>query len=156
MRKYVKKRQAVIDKTIHLAKLVDVSMVKDAISLTVALEAAEPNEEFVNGMLGFINYASYNKKDVSNSELLSTLLHDLIEFKYNRHHDWFLPRTFRYSQYANSSNKRQSKFNQYCTMREVYNDCLVWIHDKAMYALLNPNSEIRLRNNNIEILYKPQ
>ncbi len=103
MKTYIEKRQLVIDKVCELAKSLYTNndyMLSSVIDLTVVLEISEPCEEFVNGMLGFINYAaSYN---VSDSDLFGTLLHDLSEFKHNRFQNWFSPRTERYQKYSDN------------------------------------------------------
>ncbi|MDD5013589.1 MAG: hypothetical protein PHW73_00620 [Atribacterota bacterium] len=103
MKTYVEKRQIVIDKVCDLVKLLhknDDLMLSAVIDLTVVLEISETCEEFVNGMLGFINYATSN--DVSNEILFGTLLHDLSEFKHNRFQSWFLPRTKRFQKYIDN------------------------------------------------------
>ncbi len=68
----------------------------------VELECAEHNEtseEFVKGMLGFINWSQNNpkaKETITNGDILVNLFHDFSEFVKNRNEDWFCPRSHGY------------------------------------------------------------
>jgi hypothetical protein len=103
--KYAQKRDKLINYVIDLTKLVypkDKDMITDVVNLTSSLLMSDPDDEFLNGMIGFINYAdkAEDKNRFNNSEILTTLIHDLGEFSRNRHEPWFLPRTHGYIKYA--------------------------------------------------------
>ena len=110
MKNYVQKRELLIKKVHSLVKKIyrnDWEMISGVSDLTTALQVAEPNDDFVNGMLGFIEFAKdkdrsfYKKSEINDGALLSNLIHDLGEFSRNRHEGWFSPRTARYAEYCN-------------------------------------------------------
>ena len=59
---------------------------------------AEKDEEFVNGMLGFIQ-EQIKTTDYNKSNCLFTLIHDLNEFSKHRNENWFSPRTSRFVEF---------------------------------------------------------
>lgn len=106
VKEYAQKRDQLIDYITNLTKEVwgnDKDMIDGVKNLTSSLKLADVNYEFVNGMLGFINYVENyveNKERFSKSSVLATLIHDLGEFSRNRHRPWFSPRTSDYQKYA--------------------------------------------------------
>jgi hypothetical protein len=61
------------------------------------MEIADPNQQFVDDLLGFMFWAKITAQ--AKSKALTTILHDLSEFSRNRHEKWFCPRTFGYAKY---------------------------------------------------------
>jgi len=103
MKTYVEKRQIVIDRTLKLVKEIygkDQEMSSGVIDLTVNLEMAEPNDDFIHGMLGFLNWCDAHSGETGDGWILNTLIHDLGEFSRYRDKNWFCPRTSSYIKYA--------------------------------------------------------
>lgn len=103
--KYVEKRERLISEIVNLSQVIykdDREMLSIVSDLTTSLEIADPNEEFINGMWGFMLWAS-NRTDVNSRSVLTTLLHDLGEFASNRHEKWFCPRTSGYQKYLSGA-----------------------------------------------------
>lgn len=97
---YINNRQRLIDEIINNVKIVykdDKKILMNVIDLTVELEMADRNDEFVDGMVGFITWASMTNQNASST--LTTLIHDLSEFARHRNESWFSPRTARYQKY---------------------------------------------------------
>ncbi|MGB4776470.1 MAG: hypothetical protein WBP45_14935 [Daejeonella sp.] len=108
MNNYILKREELINKSLDLTDKVyydDLEMADGMLSLTATLELAEPNEEFVNDLLAFIEFAETKKLD--DHSVLTTVFHDLGEFRRNREKNWFSPRSSGYSQ--KNSNLRTLK-----------------------------------------------
>lgn len=75
----------------------DREMADISIDLTTVLMVSEPDRKFIDGLRGFINWASMT--DQKASSVFTTIIHDLGEWSRNRHEDWFSPRTSRYDKY---------------------------------------------------------
>lgn len=105
VREYVKRRDRIID--ILLASSVkvfpkDMDMLHAVIDYTTALKTAEPNLvscTVVDDLLGFMNWHGMNQDSPTLRKAVSTIMHDLGEFKVNRDKSWFAPRTAGYSKY---------------------------------------------------------
>jgi hypothetical protein len=76
----------------------DFEVLSHAVDLCTILETSDPDQEFVDGIYGFMLYASDH--DLDRRQAVSTIMHDLIEFKSNRHEAWFSPRTSSYTKYV--------------------------------------------------------
>ena len=101
MKTYPEKTELLIEKIIELTKSQytnDNSMLSGVIGLTVDLKLAEQNNDFIHGMLGFINWCQ--EHDESDGFLLTNLIHDLGEFSRNGNKSWFSPRTSNYIKFA--------------------------------------------------------
>lgn len=57
-------------------------------------------ETFIDGLIGFMKWATHNEVHKS-STVLSNILHDINEYNENRNEDWFSPRTYRYIHHLN-------------------------------------------------------
>lgn len=103
---YVKNRDYVISEFLNNVKIEyrnNREMIDMAIDLTVVLQVAEPNEQFVNDLRGFIVYCDMSINSIKRSSALTTIYHDLAEFRDNRKEDWFCPRTSGYSKYLSGA-----------------------------------------------------
>lgn len=101
-KRYVKERDWVIDQIMNNTRMIysdDRDMMNHAMDLCVHLQVSEPDQEFVDGLRGFIFWSSDHADKVSQGSALSTLLHDLNEFKNEGHEAWFCPRTSMYKKY---------------------------------------------------------
>lgn len=97
-----KKRFAVINEMTLLTQTIypgDLEMMIGVERLTNYLNRIDPDEDFINGMLGFINWMYKNDKPMS--QLLTNLIHDAGEYRTNGNEDWFSPRTASYKEFAN-------------------------------------------------------
>jgi hypothetical protein len=102
--KYIERRDRMIAEIINVTKTVwcnDNEMLDIAVLLTTALQVADPAQEFVDDLYGFMMWAGM--KGEITGRALSTILHDLGEFKNNRDKNWFCPRTTGYSKYLSGA-----------------------------------------------------
>lgn len=99
-RSYVEQRDKLISDIVNLSHLAypdDRKIKSNVIELTTILMIADNDQKFIDGMRGFMVWASMaNKTPYS---VLATLIHDLVEFSRNRYEPWFSPRTSRYEKY---------------------------------------------------------
>lgn len=105
---YVEKRDRVIAITTDLCNQVypnDGEMMEIAMDLTTQLMVADNNEDFINGMLGFILWADSQRQAPTKSSVFTTLIHDLGEFSKHRNEGWFAPRTSRYQKYLTGASE---------------------------------------------------
>ena len=96
---YFQLRSRIIEETLNMTKSKypkDNSMLGGVIDLTVALEVAEPNTEFVQDLWGFMQWANQTNQTKG---VLTTIIHDLGEFARNRNESWFCPRSSGYRKY---------------------------------------------------------
>jgi len=85
---------------LNLTKIVypkDEEMINAAEYLSKQFEDASPNQEFLDGLRGFLAWAT--QTNANRNHVLTTLFHDLGEFNRNRHQLWFCPRTSMYGKY---------------------------------------------------------
>ena len=98
MKKYTQHRNELIKMTLLLTDKVyqdDQEMLSSVKRLCHVLESAEESEDFVNDILAFIEYGQ--NKNLPDSTILTTIIHDMGEFSRNRFEDWFQPRSYGYS-----------------------------------------------------------
>lgn len=101
-RQYKQMRDKVIDDVMFNTRKVwkkDKEMIEGVQELCTYLKKSEFTKvslELVRGMSGFIYWASLHKKKITAGSALSTLIHDLGEFRKNKHEDYFSPRTHSY------------------------------------------------------------
>jgi len=96
---YIEKQKLVIDTTINLTKKAGArGLLKGVRNLTdyFALNAKD-FPDTTNGMVGFIQWSKEN--NIPESEILTTLIHDLYEFKRNRLEKWYCPRSYGYAEF---------------------------------------------------------
>lgn len=102
---YLKKCDKLVSAVTNLMNILykgDEEMLGGVAALLSDLTFAEPREEFVDGMLGFMVWAD-NRPEVKSGSVLTTLIHDLGEFSRNRHENWFHPRTAGYTKYLSEA-----------------------------------------------------
>lgn len=79
----------------------DKEIMSNVINLTTELECEEYDEKFINGLRGFMIYASIT--NIKATSALATIVHDLAEWSNNRFEAWFSPRTSRYDKYLSGA-----------------------------------------------------
>lgn len=80
----------------------DMDIVLGVKSLCKFLQESEFNKttlELVRGLSGFLYWSHLHIGKITRGSALSTIIHDLGEFKKSGTKDWFLPRSHSYSKY---------------------------------------------------------
>jgi hypothetical protein len=105
-KKYVQQREYVIKEVLRVIKLKyhlpkDREIISRAANWTATLTVASPQEgnDFIDGLLGFMNWAGFQGTKIHLDEVVDTLMHDLASFVHERHEPWFCPRTSSYQKY---------------------------------------------------------
>lgn len=99
-RDYIEMRDYVCQTVMHNVKYYyagDNDVLSGVSELIAMLKVADPNEEFVRDLKGFMFWAEMTKQDGRSA--LTTIIHDLGEFAKNRHQSWFCPRSSGYAKY---------------------------------------------------------
>jgi len=97
---YVVDRDDLISEIMNICHQVypnDREMADISIDLTTVIMTSDPDRKFIDGLRGFIVWASMTNQKASS--VFTTIIHDLGEFSRNRHESWFSPRTSRYDKY---------------------------------------------------------
>lgn len=106
MNPYIKKQEKVIEEIINNVQIEypgDYAMLDMVIDLTVHLQVCQVYkvfEDFIDGLYGFMVWCDSQRNSPKRKSVISTIIHDLKEFKYNKNEGWFLPRTHSYIQFS--------------------------------------------------------
>lgn len=109
---YVEDRDHFITEVINNAQIEwrdDRQAISGVVELTTVLLTTEPDQDFLDGLRGFLVYCSLNT-NVRRGEALATICHDLAQFRDHRDKDWFSPRTARYGKYLTGASGARPPF----------------------------------------------